>query len=286
MELTPEVQRELDAVRAGHAFAPLDSRVFEVVGPDARKWLNDLVTAGIGPLEPGDSAESLLLDATGRIKCHFVAGCIGDESFVLVQQADQPESVGKLLSRYVLSSRVTLTDVSGHRSVLRLAGGTEEPAGTWMVGDSVSPIAVHTATAAEVADFYGDDFAEASDGFEAARISDGIPKLPNDFAETSLPAEAGWDDLMVDAQKGCFLGQESVAKIRNRGRPPFLVVGLRASGAVEVGEPVLLEGSETGVVTSALSGTQGSAVIARVRWFDGDTPDLRTSSGAALSRPA
>jgi folate-binding protein YgfZ len=270
MELTPEVQRELDAVRAGQAFAPLDSRVFEVVGPDARKWLNDLVTAGVGPLEPGESAESLLLDATGRIKCHFVVGCIGDESFILVQQAEQPESVGRLLSRYVLTSRVALTDVSGHRSVVRLTGGSGGPAGTWMVGDSVSPIAVHT----------------ASDGFEASRVADGIPKLPNDFAETSVPAEAGWDDTMVDAQKGCFLGQESVAKIRNRGRPPFLVVGLRANVPVEVGEPVLLEGSETGVVTSALSGAQGSALIARVRWFDGDTPDLRASSGAALTRPA
>jgi len=286
MELTPEVQRELDAVRAGHAFAPLDSRVFEIEGPDARKWLNDLVTAGIGSLETGDSCESLLLDATGRIKCHFVVGCTGDESFILLQEADQPGSVGKLLSRYVLSSKVTITDVTDKRPVVRFTGGSGGLGVTCMARDSISPIVVHTSTEGFEAHVLGEDFPEASEGFEAARIADGIPRFPNDFAETSVPAEARWDDQMVDTQKGCFLGQESVAKIRNRGRPPFLVVALRANAAVKVGDAVLLEDSETGTVTSALSGPDGTALIARVRWFDGETPELRTSSGAVLTRPA
>lgn len=282
MELTPEVQDQLDAVRAGLAFTALDARVFEVEGPDARKWLNDLVTAGIDPLGPGDSCESLLLDATGRIKAHFIVGCTSDESFLLVQSSDQPESVGKLLSRYILSSKVTLTDVSDARSVFRFTGSAGGPWTSWMLADTISPVVVYAATADKAAKPLSEVVTEAGDGFEAARIIDGTPRFPVDFAETSLPAEAKWDDLMVDSQKGCFLGQESVAKIRNRGRPPFLVIDLRTEARVEPGEPILLDGAETGVVTSALSGSAGSHVIARVRWFADEPPDLRTPGGDPL----
>jgi hypothetical protein len=88
---------------------------------------------------------------------------------------------------------------------------------------------------------------------------------------------------MVDTTKGCFLGQESVAKIRNLGRPPFLVVGLRADGPVVVGEPVLSAGGEVGRVTSALTSSDASVVLARVRYYEGAPPAFSTTSGVALS---
>lgn len=282
MELTPAIQGQLSAVRAGMAFARYQARVLEVSGPDAGRWLNDLITAGVQNLAVGGSCESLLLDATGRIKAHFVVGRTEVDSFVLVQPSDQPESVAMMLARYVLSSKVTLADISEDRSVVRFTGGTDGPGRTWMVGDSTSPIAVHTATDAEVADYYGGDFVDATDGFDAARVIDGLPRFPTDFAETSVPAEAGWDVWMVDANKGCFLGQESVAKIRNRGRPPFRVVAVHSHARLEPGDPLLLDSSETGVITSALTSPDRSYAIARVRWFEG-RPEFQTSDGAPVS---
>lgn len=287
MELTPDVQAQLDAVRVSAAFAELDARVFEVSGPDAGKWLNDLVTAGIHELAVGDSCVSLLLDATGRVRSHFLVGRASEETYELVQSADQAEPVGKLLARYVLSSAVTVSDLSEGMVAFRVPSPTSVPTASWVFADAGAYVAGFPSVDLEaVRASLKAELVEAPDGFEAARIIDGTPRFPADFAETSVPAEAHWDDWMVDSTKGCFLGQESVAKIRNRGRPPFLVVGLRAEARVEAGESVLLGEAETGKITSVLTGPEGSNLVARVRWYSGELPALLTTGGAELKLPS
>ena len=287
MKSTPEIKSQLEAVRQGRAFEEPPSRVFEIAGADAGKWLNDLVTAGIHELEVGGSCESLLLDATGRIRSHVLVGRLEEASFILVQALDQPEPIGKLLSRYVLSAKVAVTDLSEDLVVLRVPLEREVPDAAWTFAqDSSRLTGVTKGNRDRMRTSLVGDLLEAPDGFEAARIAGGIPRFPTDFAETSVPAEAGWDARMVDAEKGCFLGQESVAKIRNLGRPPFLVVGLSTDAEVEVGDPVMLNEAQTGVVTSALSDTGDSRVIARVRYFADELPDLRAADGAAFRRNA
>src|SRR5439155_12090717 len=110
----------------------------------------------------------------------------------------------------------------------------------------------------------------------------GIPRLGVDFGEDALPAEAGWDSL-VDASKGCFLGQEAVAKVRNLGHPPRLVVALSAPLQLQQGDPVLADGNDVGHVTAVTSEGEAWAILARIRWDARDLP-LRARSGAPLQR--
>ena len=87
-----------------------------------------------------------------------------------------------------------------------------------------------------------------------------------DFADDALPSEVRWESL-VDAGKGCFLGQESVARLRNLGHPPRLVVPLHAGGEVLPLAPILADGEEVGRITSvAPADDGGTACIGRIRF--------------------
>jgi folate-binding protein YgfZ len=122
------------------------------------------------------------------------------------------------------------------------------------------------------------------DALEVWRIRRGVARFPVDITDASVPAEAELDHL-IDLEKGCFLGQESVAKIRNLGHPPVVVRAASSDADVGPGAEVLAGGEVVGQVTSAaaLAGT-GTACIVRLRWGAAEAP-LATPDGAALRVP-
>ncbi|HEU4354462.1 MAG TPA: hypothetical protein VFT27_02625 [Actinomycetota bacterium] len=256
------LEREIALLDEGRGCLSLTGlRVVAVDGEDAGSWLQDLVTADVLALGPGVAVRSLLLGPTGRIRAdlHVLRE---DESFLLLQALDQPVSVHDLLAPYVLSSHVALR-------VLQRPDLVAVPA---MGGWRFPPSGV-------------EGFEPVSDlALEAWRIRRGIARFPVDMDEDSLPAEGGLDDgIVIDRVKGCFLGQESVAKVRNLGHPARLVLGLRAGGPVHPGDAVLAEGAEAGVVTSVETPGDAGAVIARVRWAAREA-ELRAAAGAPLYR--
>lgn len=113
------------------------------------------------------------------------------------------------------------------------------------------------------------------------RIEHGAPRVGTDIAEGDLPVEAGLDDL-VSYDKGCFLGQEAVAKVRNLGRPRRVLLRLRSDGIVAPGERVVLDGDEIGAVTSAASDGDGTILFARVSW--GARAEVLSTAGGARLR--
>ena len=126
--------------------------------------------------------------------------------------------------------------------------------------------------------------AAGEEAVETWRIRRGVPRFPIDFGTDSLPSEASLESA-IDFEKGCFLGQESVAKVRNLGHPPRMVVALRAAVPVAAGEPVLAGREEVGTVTSAAyEGGGSSALIARIKW-EAREESLRTSAGTRLAAP-
>jgi folate-binding protein YgfZ len=100
-----------------------------------------------------------------------------------------------------------------------------------------------------------------------------------DFDGRSIPAETGLNDV-IDYGKGCFLGQEAVARVRNLGHPPRVLRHLRTDASVRVDDPVFVGGSAVGVITSAAEGLQ-TTLLARVRW-DAATASLVTADGSTL----
>jgi hypothetical protein len=112
---------------------------------------------------------------------------------------------------------------------------------------------------------------------ESWRIRRGVARMGVDFSPGALPAEAGLEDT-IDLTKGCFLGQESVAKVRNLGHPPWVLRHVRSRTPIVRGAPVLVGGVAIGEVTSATDADGGADAIVRVRWEAASEP-LSTESG-------
>jgi tRNA-modifying protein YgfZ len=287
----PERTPLLDQIRAledGRAFVVLSTwRAVLAEGSDALPWLNDLVTADLAGLVEGEARRTLLLDRTGHIRADFHVGRI-PEGLLLLQDDVQPRSVADLLELYVLSSDVSLHDRSGDVTVF--AGtGIADAWGPGTLRPSPFGSGAMIAVAAERADQTRDAFAQelvevGREAAEAWRIRRGEARVGVDVGETALPGEAGLDRL-VDQTKGCFLGQESVAKVRNLGHPRHVVVNLSAPHSLFPGEPVVADGTQVGMVTGLAPRDDGAyAVLARVRW-DAREADLATAKGVSLRRP-
>jgi tRNA-modifying protein YgfZ len=116
---------------------------------------------------------------------------------------------------------------------------------------------------------------------EVRRVRAGIPRMGPDFSQEALPAEVGltW---AIDMAKGCFLGQESVARVRNLGHPPRVLRHLAASGVLVAGSEVRADARSVGEITSVAAAEEGGSVaIARIRW-EAEGADLMTADGREL----
>jgi folate-binding protein YgfZ len=121
------------------------------------------------------------------------------------------------------------------------------------------------------------DFAQASlRELEAWRIASGVPRVGVDVAPEDLPQEGGLEQA-VSFGKGCFLGQEAVARVRNLGHPRRVLLTLQSDVPMAPGDPVHADGTVVGSITSA---TNGHA-LAKVRWGAREA-SLRTADGAEL----
>jgi folate-binding protein YgfZ len=268
---------QLAAIEAGHAWIELSSfRTTRVAGSEARGWLHDLVTTDVASLEPGQARRSLLLTPTGRIRADFSIGCI-EGGFVLLQSEDQPDQIGRLLSPYVLSSAVVLEDGTDASRVVCVIAADDVPVtsdhgGEASIAPSVTGIGVDIVTARHPPDprmrIALRELTEVGhDAIDTWRVRNGVPTMGRDFDRGSLPSEAGLDET-IDAAKGCFLGQESVAKIRNFGHPPTALLHVYSEGQIPVGAAVFAEGDRrVGQVTSAAPEVEvGTIALARIAW--------------------
>jgi folate-binding protein YgfZ len=272
--------------RTGLVSAPRSHfRVVEVTGSDARDWLNDLVTGPVGSLRPSRSTRSLLLTPTGRIRADFTVADAG--GLVLLQERSQPRGIDELLAPYVLSSEVELTEVTERTSLFSLPGAAEPPgmrAEVRAFSPSVSGPGVDLLVELEARTEVPRELAGSprvdEDMLERRRIELGIPRFGVDFREGALPAEAGLEEA-IDFTKGCFLGQESVAKVRNLGHPPTVLLHLRASEPVAAGDAVRSGDADVGTVTSSASFSEGTLLLAAVRW-EARNDTLSAAGGTAL----
>ncbi len=234
-----------------------------------------------------------MLSPTGRIRADVHA--VRDEAgLVLLQPSDHPRALESLLAPYVLSSDVRLEDRTEELEVisvqdtslldgLRPLPGmlTGRPSRLGVGADLLVPRGRSTSLVDRLRERGAVEV--SPEALERWRILRGRPRFPVDLGEDSVPAEAGLEDA-IDFTKGCFLGQEAVAKIRRLGHPARVVLALRAPNPVEVGAPILAGADEVGRVTSATGLGTGSALIGRVRW-GARSSELATRGGAALLRP-
>jgi len=281
-----------EALEQGRAFAVLPGwRTISVGGTDASAWLHDLVTADVEGLTDRRSRRSLLLSPTGRIRADFHLAAIGD-SYLLLQAPDQPEPVDAILSRYVLSSDVVLedrTDRSVVIAVLDEGAAADRGDGALVLMPSVLGVgrdlivAPGDSVERTLTGLREDGLTEvAEEDLETWRIRRGVARMMVDFGADALPAEAGLEGT-IDFTKGCFLGQESVAKVRNLGHPPRVLLRVRSDAPIPAGTSVLSDGVTVGEVTSVAVSVYGTDAIARVRW-DAAADLLGTAAGSLSLR--
>lgn len=276
-----------DLLAAGTAFLDLSSwRKIAVSGGDAPGWLNDLVSADISDLASGHARRSLLLSPNGRVRAEFTIARSG--GLFLLQDPVQPTSIQALLAPYVLSSDVALEDRTAELALFAFPGRTvapgttgttvSAPSCTGMGGvDLLAPEEDHDAVQTSLSK--GNQLAEP-EALDAWRTAAGIARFCVDATDDDLPQEAGFEDA-VSFDKGCYLGQEAVAKVRNLGHPRRLVLHLAADEEVSPGDAVLAGGEQVGEVTSATGSDGRWRLLAQVRWAGRDGP-FHTASGVGL----
>ena len=277
---------ELAALRDGRGSVDVSGRrKLRVDGADAIGWLHDLLTADIAGIEPGASRRSLFLSPTGHVRADVQvlrrAGHV-----LLVQDESQPDDIGTLLAPYVLSSDVVLDDVTADLVIIALPGAVAPPsvpASTAVpscLGRGVDLIAESAEAEDTWSALRSAGYAEVgSEAADAWRIVEGVPRMGREFDQRSIPAEAGLDDL-IDSTKGCFLGQESVARIRNLGHPPRVLRHVQGAHLAE-GSTVLASDAIVGTVTSATPMDGLCIGFVRVVW-SASTAQLTDADGHLL----
>lgn len=279
----------LEALLAGQAFADLSPwRKVAVTGRDAHTWLGDLVSAEVAGLTPGAARRSLLLSPTGQVRAVFTV-TPHEEGLLLIQDPAQPRAIDALLERYVLSSDVVLESLTEEFALFALPGRLEPPEirdahafAPSFLGPGVDLLAPMNRRD-ELATTLASTFQEAEmEDVEAWRVFVGVPRFGVDVGEEDLPQEGALEGA-VSFDKGCYVGQEAVAKVRNLGHPRRVLLHVEASAPVAAGEPVCVDGDEVGRVTSATETPNGTRALVKVRWPAKDGP-LSTTSGARLER--
>ena len=239
-----------------------------VEGPDAGAFLHGLLSNDIAGLEPGGATRALLLDAKGHVQADLRVRRDAPDAFTLVLAPGAGDLVAGLLDRYHFSEDLELIGPEEVDTVT-LPSGSAVAAGAGLVVPSILPGAVEAVVDDPGAAVAAAGAREApAEAFEAARVAAGAALVGVDTGPATLVQEAGLEDVAVSFEKGCYLGQETVARIQYRGRVNRRLRGLRlTAGPPATGGRVLLGGREMGRMTSAADvpglGPAGLAILRR-----------------------
>jgi tRNA-modifying protein YgfZ len=226
------------AIAASTLFA-LDRGYVAVTGPEAADFLERMVSNEVISLAVGEARKALLLTPKSRIVAPLAVVREEPEAFLLITESELADPVASALLRARFSAKceIELKPLHGY---LRLGAGEGIPNEDYGV---------------EAYESWSEEPVDASDPeeLEALRIEAGTPRWGRELDETVLPAEAGLDETHVSFTKGCYPGQEPIARLHYRGHPNRTLRVLELENAKQ-GDELVYEGKTVGRVTSAVSG--------------------------------
>ena len=219
-----EPVKDQRALEAGTAWADLGHlNVIAVSGADRLKWLHDLTTQFLNDLGVGIWMDAMILDPQGRIEYQFNLVDDGSTTW-LVLDPGYSEALITYLTKMKFMLRVDVRDASDEYAVLHAPGATTQIGG---------PFAL--VARAEVADISaGFNLVATQIGtwaLDAQRVAAGRPRIGFETDHKSIPNEIGVLNKAVHMNKGCYRGQETVAKVFNLGNPPRRLVMLHLDGS-------------------------------------------------------
>jgi hypothetical protein len=235
--------------------------IIRITGQDRLSWLHSLSTQHLEQLAPGSAAETLILSPQGRVEHHLTLTDDGSALWAHVTPGTQAALLAFLTSmRFML--RVDPQDVTDEFAVLTLQGPAAQqalagsPAATITHAYSVDLIVARAQLAEAVAKLQaGGAVLAGMWAHEALRIAARRPRAGLDTDDKSIPHEMGWIETAVHLSKGCYRGQETVARVHNLGHPPRRLVFLHLDGSTDElpghGDPVQAGGTTVGFVGSS-----------------------------------
>ena len=299
--LSEKVQQEYDWLTKAAGAVPLaDRTLLEITGADRAVLLHNLTTADVRKLQPGEGTEAFFTDASGKILAYVYLFAEADR-MVLETIAEQGEMLASYLDRYIFREDVQPADRTSQWSEWLIAGpeaeevirnltGQEPPqkvlAHLLMEMKNVAiPVTVRkvdwTAAGGFLVQFESDQ-AEAvqaaitrcleqvgggicsKEAYEIARVEAGTPEYGKDITHDNLPQEIARDAKAISFTKGCYIGQETVARIDALGHVNRTLHQVRFDGEQipEAGTELTSEGKSAGKVTSAVYSPQFQSPLA------------------------
>ena len=242
-----------DPMREQRVPGPVDLShrgVVRVTGPDRLGWLHSLATQHVEQLPAGQATTALLLSPHGHVEHSLYAVDDGRAFWAHVEPGTAPALVAFLDSmRFLL--RVEVADVSDEFAVVWEPEAAPHDRHLSRVNDGGREVFVPRPSLAT----YVGDPASGVWAHEAMRIAAHEPRLGVDTDHKTIPHEVGWIGSAVHLDKGCYRGQETVARVHTLGRPPRRLVLLHLDGSVDHlpahCDDVELDGRTIGFVGSA-----------------------------------
>ena len=231
--------------------------VVTVTGPDRLTWLHTLTTQHLENLQPNESALVLILSPHGHVEHELHLVDDGETSWLIVEPGTA-DSLENYLKSMQFMLRVEITNVTSQFAVVwEPISAVDALHPTWLVPE---PFAGRGLIGREVIIPRADlnsrlEGAPAQSGswaLEALRVAATMPRMGAETDHKTLPHEVGWIGSAVHLQKGCYRGQETVARVQNLGKPPRRLVLLHLDGSAEIlpghGARVFAEDKEVGWV--------------------------------------
>jgi folate-binding protein YgfZ len=246
--------------------------VIRVSGPERLTWLHSLTTQHLEQLPAGQWTEALVLSPHGHVEHHLVLVDDGASTWIHVEPDTAAALVGYLESMKFWTN-VEIVDESSSYGVLSRVGGDDQ-----IVARSELEAAVAAADVPLV----------GHGAWEALRVAAGRPRLGFETDHRTIPHEIGWLETAVHLDKGCYRGQETVARVHNLGRPPRRLVRVHLDGTQDElpppHTPVAVDDREIGFLGTAVQHAElGPIALAVIKRSTADDAQLMVAGMAAAA---
>ncbi len=247
--------REQRRLAAGRGRVDLGHRgVIRIAGPDRLAFLHSLTTQHLERLAPGEGTTAYVLDPQGHIE-QVMYGVDDGEAFWAHTEPGHAAQLVDWLDRMRFMMRVEVTDVTTDHAVVWSADPDDDLPGLRRRGEDSLGGAEWFVPRAERAAAVAVDHPAGLWAYEAIRIEHGVPRIFVDTDARTIPNELGVPGPAVHLDKGCYRGQETVARVYNLGRPPRRLALLHLDGSVDrlpvPGAELTVDGKAVGVVGSS-----------------------------------
>ncbi len=289
MPVTVELDAQYRQLREECGLLVRERAFVDVLGPDGAEYLQGQLTNDVEAVGVGEGQYTALLDRKGHMQADLRLIRVGEDAILLDLEPQAKDAALRHLTMYSIGRDVQVVDASGERGAISLIGPrAAEIAGTPPLPEfaneatavaGVDVVAVgtrdgidllHPAAERErlVAALTDAGAVEVSpEAVEILRVESGVPRFGAEMDTATMPAEAAIVEDAVSFTKGCYIGQETVARLHYKGKPNRHLRGLRLSGAAEPGATLRLGDKEVGTlggaVVSPALGPIGLAIVRR-----------------------